>query len=496
MFKEAFFWLKWGMFAPGVRARFRGLLANERRPLEDLSREQEAAKRRLVERAVREVPFYREHYGKVGFEIGDMGQEGWFERLPIVTKADLRAHFEAMTNPALRRYRKISTTGGSTGTPTKAGYDGRLCEAVYSWRLQEAYGVHPWDDHAYVWRLPRASRVSRFVNAALWWPSRHLKLDASFMDERSIEAFLGRYNRVRPMLLQGYVGAITQLAQFAFDRGLEVWSPKCVWVTSAPLAAVQRALIGEVFGAPVCDQYGSCEVRWIAQQCPEAKGLHVNVEHVAIEFVDARNRAVPRGEYGKVLLTNLEDFVFPLIRYENGDRGRWLTEPCPCGRTLPCIDTVKGRVSESFVMPSGMVVNGEFLTTLFDNDPDLVHGFRVTQHKDASITVNYIPAKETEAARKRLAAIQSALEARLDREVPVRFVPVAELPHDRGKLRFVVREMSGLNNPLGGGDLVSAVMFAFRCAPRAQAVVWFGFGLARGIPFDEGDVPVVFCRAA
>lgn len=50
----------------------------------------------------------------------------------------------------------------------------------------------------------------------------------------------------------------------------------------------------------------------------------------------------------------------PLIRYENGDRGRRLKGQCPCGRTLPMIDSVKGRESGSFVLPSGKTINGEF----------------------------------------------------------------------------------------------------------------------------------------
>jgi hypothetical protein len=68
-----------------------------------------------------------------------------------------------------------------------------------------------------------------------------------------------------------------------------MWSPKVAWTTSAPLPSIQRQLIQTAFGAPVCDEYGSCELRWIASQCPVGKGLHVNVEHVHIEFVDENN---------------------------------------------------------------------------------------------------------------------------------------------------------------------------------------------------------------
>ena len=217
---------------------------------------------------------------------------------------------------------------------------------------------------------------------------------------------------------------------------MEVHSPKFVWTTSAPLPDSQRKLIESAFNAPVCDQYGSCEVRWIAQQCPECGGLHVNTEHVHIEFVDDNNMPVPKGEYGRTLLTNLEDIVFPLIRYENGDRGRWLKEQCPCGRTLPMIDSVKGRESESFVLPSGKTINGEFLTTIFDSNPDLVSGFRVVQHKDLSMTIEYIPAGDDAEIK---GMIQSFAK-RFDNEVKVDAKRVQFIPHDRGKLRFVVRE--------------------------------------------------------
>lgn len=416
------------------------LANNECLSADEWHRKTESAKRVLVEYAFRRTAFYRDFYGMRGFELGDMEQDGWFEKLPILTKEHLRESLEDITVPELRAHRRISTTGGSTGVPTKSGYDGRIPVEAYSWRLQSWYGVHPWDDHAYIWRDTRSSKIAKIKNAILWWPTRHLKLDASIMTETSILEFLEKFNRLRPALLQGYVGAVTQVANFIEQREMRVWTPKMVWVTSAPISLVQRALLERVFKAPVCDQYGSCEVSWIAQQCPESKGLHVNAERIFLEFVDDQNRSVPKGEYGRSLLTNLEDYVFPMIRYENGDRGRWLNETCPCGRTLPLIDSVKGRESESFVLPSGKTINGEYLTTIFDATPDLVSGFRVVQHKDASITVEYIPAQEGEVTRRKLCQISSSFRDSIGNEVSVEFKPVRQIAHDRGKLRFVVRE--------------------------------------------------------
>ena len=433
--KRLLYDLKWRRFHPMAFAKYAECQMREQMPLPQLREEQERARKRIVAFAIRNTALYRKLYGEAGFELGDMEHDGWFEKLPIVTKEELREHFDEFVNPKLCQYLKVSTTGGSTGTPTKTGYDGRIPEEVYSWRLQSRFGVHPWDDHAYVWRDTRTSQWSRIKNAALWWPTRHLKLNASFITDEAIADFLAKFNRLKPALLQGYVGAVTQVAQYVIDHKLQMWSPKVVWTTSAPLRPSNRALIERAFGAKVCDEYGSCELRWIACQCPECKGLHVNVEHVNIEFVDENNKPVPKGEYGRTLLTNLEDEVFPLIRYENNDRGRWLTEPCSCGRMLPCIDSVKGREVESFVLPSGKVINGEYLTTIFDSKPDVATNFRVTQHKDLSITVEYVSGSVALPS-----SIEAGFKSAIGGEVDVEFKKVDAIQSDRGKLRYVVRE--------------------------------------------------------
>lgn len=419
MFKKLLYLFKWRLLRPQALRKWDAL---------GRTIDVELARQNLVRYAMTHTAFYKNFYERAGFKIEDIGTDGWFERLPILTKAHLRENFEDMTVPDLKQFRKVSTTGGSTGEPTKTGYDGRAVEEVYPWRLQEAYGVHPWDDHAYVWRDTRKSWKAKLLNDLMWWPTRHIKLDATFITPEAIEKFIKKFNRVKPKMLQGYVGAITQVAQYVVDHKLKVHAPKMVWSTSAPLSPIQRKLLEEAFGSPVCDQYGSCEIRWIAQEEPGKPGLRVNTEHVYLEYVDDQNKTVPMGEYGTTLLTNLEDYVFPMIRYANGDRGRYIEE----GR----IDSVKGRVSESFVLPSGKTINGEYLTTIFDATPELVKGFRCVQHKDASITIEYIP----RGSETSICAVLKAFAERLGGEVPVAFKRVEEIAHDRGKLRFVVRE--------------------------------------------------------
>ena len=128
------------------------------------------------------------------------------------------------------------------------------------------------------------------------------------------------------------------------------------------------------------------------------------------------------------LLLSLLGGTAALADPPDGDRGRWLD--------YPYIDSVKGREVESFVLPSGKVINGEYLTTIFDESPDLVHGFRAVQHADLSITIEYVPAKDESGVLEVLRRFADKLKG----EAVVDFRRVDRISHDRGKLRFVVRE--------------------------------------------------------
>lgn len=396
-------------------------------------------RKETVLRAFRETAFYAKLYGDAGFQAGDVEQDGYFERLPVLSKEHVRNCFHEICNPELKAFLITSSTGGSTGVPTCFGYDRRFPFEAFSWRMMEWWKVCPWDDGAYVWRNPRTSWGTRFINHLLWWPTRKIRFDASSMSEKNMVDFVRRFNRLKPSLLQGYVGAVDELARFVLGRGCPVHAPAAIWLTSAPILPVQRRQIELAFKAPVYDQYGGCEAPNIAAQCEIRGGLHVNAEWLSLEFADEQNRPVANGSWGRTLITKFDDRVFPLIRYELGDVGRYLGEPCLCGRTLPLIDTVKGRITDIIRLPSGRVISGEYLTTIFDSHPDAVKGFRVIQRKDASISVEYI-ATDERVTDPVIAEVRTILEKKVCHEVPILFLNVKSIPHDRGKLRFVVRE--------------------------------------------------------
>ena len=211
-------------------------------------------------------------------------------------------------------------------------------------------------------------------------------------------------------------------------------------MTSAPVSVAQRRLIERAFHAPVADQYGCCEIYWLAAECPQSHGgLHAFEDMRHIEFLDEKGARVPHGEDGRIVLTDLCNRAFPLIRYENGDRGRWIkSRQCGCGRSLPLMDSVKGRETDSFVLPNGTCMAGDVMTTLFDDCPDAVCQFQVVYKPNALLTLRVSPNRNHPDSARQIQSVLRRLEHLTLKSVPIALDMVDHIPHDRGKTRYVV----------------------------------------------------------
>jgi phenylacetate-CoA ligase len=135
------------------------------------------------------------------------------------------------------------------------------------------------------------------------------------------------------------------MARYLNKRDLVLARPKAVFTSAETLFPFQRKTIEETFGCPVFDYYGSREIGAIAAECEQHSGYHVSAENVAVECIKDSEQ-VEEGERGVMLITNLRNFGMPFIRYAIGDVGKPSNEVCNCGRGLPLLESIEGRVSQ------------------------------------------------------------------------------------------------------------------------------------------------------
>ncbi|MBG6238883.1 phenylacetate-CoA ligase [Mycetocola sp. CAN_C7] len=439
-FASTAFGLKTRVAQRGIRAVDRSLRTGERLDPEMAARRQHTATMDLVRYAFDTTPFYRDRYREAGINRRDLFDPDIFESLPVVRKADLRERqgdFLAEGVPPSRRL--TSATGGSTGVPVALLHDRRAPVAAMWWRVYRWWGIEPWEDMAFIHRERRTAATQR-REALEWWPSRHLVLDSRAMSPASMEQFHETWTEVMPRLLNGYIGGVHEFASYVFEHSLSIHAPHAIGVTSAPITPSQRTFIESVLGAPVYDQYRTAEVPWIAAQCSERSALHVLSDLRTLEITDDDWKPVPPGTLGNVVITDLCNRVFPLIRYEIGDLTSIIDEPCACGMSLTRIAPISGRISDVLRLPSGLSVAGG-LNALFNARPDAVRQFQIHQRADYTIALRYVKGDSAD-AESAVADAAERLAVIVEHAVPVILEPVEFIAHDRGKARTVVCDVA------------------------------------------------------
>src|SRR5204862_198522 len=255
--------------------------------------------------------------------------------------------------------------GGSTGTPITFYLNGdRKCSrAAATLRHNRWAGWEVGDRAAVIWGAPRDRPGSGWWTKLRGWLLREpLWLDTGMMTEETLQEFHRALWRYRPRVIQAYARAAVLFARYLEARGLRPYRPLSIVTSAEVLEDEDRAVLERVFGCPVFNRYGCREVSVIASECTAHRGMHVMAEGLYLEIETPDGPARP-GEVGSILVTDLMNHAMPLLRYRIGDLGARAGGTCPCGRALPRLEKVAGRVTDFLVGASGQLVSGVFLAT-------------------------------------------------------------------------------------------------------------------------------------
>ena len=344
----------------------------------------------LLNHAYETVPYYRTQLQALGLTPGMIRDPDTFARLPILDKSTVREHREQLASSRFSAEQLIrSATGGSTGEPFQFAYN----RDSYERRIAAAMRGDGWagwrlcGGEFYVWgiNLMPQARVKRWKVKLHHAGIRRDILSSFDLNADKVKAGVERYNRARPRVVVGYATALYEFARLAARAGLRLNPPRGVIASAEKLYDFQRAKIAEVFGAPVFDRYGCREVMMIGAECEHHSGLHATVDNVYIEVVKDGRLCGP-GEVGDILLTDLHNYGMPLIRYRVGDLGSWNGGTCRCGRGLPLLNPIEGRVLDVVRTASGRVISGALFPHFF-KDFAGVRTFQVVQETWDDVTI-------------------------------------------------------------------------------------------------------------
>jgi len=354
----------------------------------ELKKYQDVCFRKIVAYAYT-VPLYREKYKKIGIHPNDIEGIKDIEKLPFITKEDIKKYYpEGIISTKTRKDKLIDvSTSGTTGKSLSIyvdmfdivmglfGYIRTLREYDINWRKNRISIIGDFATHTvesgYINRGLQPQKNFNFLFKNIQW------LDTNDDPKKVIEEL----NSFQPDFIGGYVGMLGHLALLK-QQGLgEKIFPKIIASTGAVLDKFLKETIEKTFNAPVFESYGSTETGPIAFECNQGS-YHVMSDFVFLEILKD-GKPVSQGEAGTLVVTKLFGKGTPIIRY---DAINDIVEPsfdkCTCSMSGDFIKKIYGRDDLSLLLSGGRVLLPSSFAEIYSK---ILYQLKTTKLKDTRI---------------------------------------------------------------------------------------------------------------
>jgi phenylacetate-CoA ligase len=356
--------LRWNVFVVWHARKQRGLPF---RPIEEIEAIQSRRVRAMVKHAYENVPFYREAMDQRGLKPRDFQTAADLAQLPLVTKETLAEQPELFVAPNFAAAPGLTLhSSGTSGTSKTVRIDaaalflaranGHRQRAVFAKFIGRPFGYR---ELRFVRPQSNVTSVEEFHDEYSWTPRRiGLTRRTLSPGDSSLEDIVAVINEFRPDLLMGYGSYVGTLFREFHCRNISVHRPKAIHYAGDVMPEADRLLIEQEFGIPVISTYPSTEVLRIGFSCEQRSGFHLSLDAMAARIVDDDDREVGPGESGHIIVSNLTNRATVLLNYKLGDVVTRGNLACPCGRTLPKIENIRGRSGDLVRLPDGRIMHG------------------------------------------------------------------------------------------------------------------------------------------
>ncbi len=406
----------------------------------------------LVRHAATHVPYYRRTFAEAGVSPDRIRSLEDFRQIPFLSRlaiTDLGSDLHATELPPGISDSGTSTSSGTSGVPIavrQTTRDQTWWIAHYLRDLEWA-GIDPGGTFA-TFRPMKGKTPEEELGYANgtsiphWMPVLSPILDTGPAHVMDLRQDLGKQldwlRRVNPDYLLGYPSHLAILA----ERVTPLTRPgrlRAIQAIAEALSPEVKSRLEAAFGVRVIDLYSCTEAGYLASPCPQGHGMHVHAENVLLEVLDEAGKPCRPGELGRVVITCLHNYRMPFLRYDILDGAVLGAERCPCGRGLPLLTRVDGKLRPWFRLPSGERKSSTTLSVAFQKIPGLVQ-FQVIQRATGRFETRIVPGKEW--SEKSLGKVREIVASFVEAEGWWEIEVVPEIPRTGGgKVRDFVREL-------------------------------------------------------
>lgn len=363
---------------------------------DEIKKYQEGRLKKLIAKAYYHVPFYRELFDSNGLKPEDIKTIDDLQKIPIIDKNVVREnmYFFLSDNHNKKHIQKMQTSG-STGEPFSVFGEKKQLEMRWAanQRSLEWTGYRFGDKQVRLWHKylgMKTKEILRELADAFF--SRRKFIPAYEISDANLKKYVDDIMKYKPVLLDGYAESFNFLAQFLKNNPYNGHKPKAIITSAQTLPRESRKIIESSFNCKIFDKYGSREFGGgVAYQCGHGNNYHIVAECNIVEIIKDGKKAKP-GEIGEVVITELNNYAMPLMRYKIGDLAMAVDENtvCSCGRGLPMIGEIQGRLQSVVVGTSNQFIPGTFFNRVFFKHDLAIKQYQIVQERKGELIVKII----------------------------------------------------------------------------------------------------------
>ncbi|MCX7715373.1 MAG: hypothetical protein N2171_06570 [Clostridia bacterium] len=401
------------------------------------------------------IPFYRTLWQSAGIQPEKFTSERDMLDLPVVTKKEL---IEAQKNDAFLLSKKhgfeMAYTSGTTGDRFQVPFTFACYQKKYANHLRQVYACG--------WRLGMKSAAIHYSGHSQFkgkYSGRHEDREP-FMSFREMALKLAHrrkilepYNGIqtgddtqvaswyealmtyKPYMLETMDYVLLMLREYIERNGLQPLHIPKTYVLGTYTKALRERL-ESFFHTEIFNRFSPHEIEGVAYACEVHRGMHMAIDSYHVEFLDDNGRPVEPEKTGFLVVTDLDNYLMPLIRYKLGDLGHYYAEPCTCGRGFPLMGDIDGRARDLFALKNRSVVAPAKIAAILQDIPS-VHLFQVVQDTSGNITAFVVPVRKP-LQKETVVTIKNALHKLLGEDESITVIESDTITLEpNGKCSFV-----------------------------------------------------------
>lgn len=391
--------------------------------------------RKLIEHVYNNVPYYRNIMLGKRITPDDIRSIEDIKHFPVLTKDIITANFQDIVFKGRnKRTTKQSRTSGTTGEPLTLLRD-RNSRIWMHAALLRGWSWAQYNIGDTIFNLTTHGKMSTWGTIASRLMNSHYF--SAMANKSQVIEYARKIKSLNPFCITGYASSLYLNANLYYQFNVMDNNIPVIFTCAEMLHGYQRDFIEKVFKGKVYDFYGSNEIGSIAYEC-EYNTKHISDEHVIVETLNSRGENLINTP-GDIILTDLDNYAMPLIRYKIGDVGTLENDVCKCGRGLSVLKSIDGRSQEYLKTMDGHYIPGIYFPPLFRKFKG-VEQFQIIQPDINCIILKIV--KNQYYSRNDLDKMMNMIKEKIGNDVKIKVEQCDHIPlTSAGKTRLVISHL-------------------------------------------------------